>query len=59
MSGLSVEATTTETEVTSDRDRGLSKSSRSLSANTLKDALSKLAATPLQNPVAALHANIK
>ncbi|KAF8957112.1 diacylglycerol acyltransferase-domain-containing protein [Flammula alnicola] len=38
----------------------LSKSSRSLSANTLKDALSKLAATPLHvtKPVAALHANV-
>jgi 2-acylglycerol O-acyltransferase 2 len=57
MSRLSVEATTTETESTS--DRGLSKNSRTLSASTLKDALSKLAATPLQNPVAALHANIK
>ena len=36
---------------------GLSEKSRTLSANTLRDRLSKLA-TPL-NPVAALHANIK
>ena len=42
------------------RPGGLSEKSRSLSANTLKDRLSKLT-TPLNvvNPVAALHANIK
>jgi len=43
-----------------DSPLGLSASSRTLSANTLKDKLSKLA-TPLNvvNPVAALRANVK
>lgn len=44
-----------------DRPDGLSENSRTLSANTLKDRLSKLT-TPLNNvvnPVAALHANVK
>ena len=39
----------------------LSESSRSLSANSLRDRLSKLAATPLHvpNPVAALQSNVR
>lgn len=44
-----------------DRPDGLSENSRTLSANTLKDRLSKLT-IPLNNvvnPVAALHANVK
>jgi hypothetical protein len=43
-----------------DRPGGLSEKSRALSANTLRDRLSKLT-TPLNvvYPVAALHANIK
>jgi hypothetical protein len=37
------------------------KLTRTLSASTLRDRLSKLAATPLNvpNPVATLHANVK
>ena len=39
----------------------LSENSRSLSANSLRDRLSKLAATPLHvpNPVAALQSNVR
>jgi len=48
----------TETDSDCTRHSGLSKNSRTLSATTLKGALSKLATTPLQNPVAALHANV-